>query len=112
MRGSRSLVRTEKAARPVFGLPESPWTGLGSPQRACAGFSPASQILPAGRPHRFRWLDRWGTSCLLPLTIASRLVIVVVGIGADGWDGLSGAARRAVEDATVVLGGARQLALL
>src|SRR5690606_37115402 len=27
---------------------------LGSPQRACAGFSPASQILPIVRPHRFR----------------------------------------------------------
>jgi precorrin-6B C5,15-methyltransferase / cobalt-precorrin-6B C5,C15-methyltransferase len=38
--------------------------------------------------------------------------IVVVGIGADGWDGLSPRARRAVEDADVLRGSARQLALV
>ncbi|MFL6124182.1 precorrin-6y C5,15-methyltransferase (decarboxylating) subunit CbiE [Actinophytocola sp.] len=38
--------------------------------------------------------------------------ITVVGIGADGWDGLTDAARRAVTDAEVVLGSGRQLALL
>src|SRR4029453_17893354 len=37
---------------------------------------------------------------------------VVVGIGADGWDGLSPAARRRVEAAEVVRGSARQLGLL
>ena len=86
--------------------------GLDSPQRACAGFSPASQILPAVRPRRFRRLGRWGTSCLLALTIALPLVIVVVGIGADGWDGLSARAREAVTSARVVLGGRRHLAML
>ncbi|HWM02025.1 MAG TPA: precorrin-6y C5,15-methyltransferase (decarboxylating) subunit CbiE [Actinophytocola sp.] len=40
------------------------------------------------------------------------MTITVVGIGADGWDGLSAAARRAVAEAEVVLGSARQLALL
>ncbi|PQP23613.1 precorrin-6y C5,15-methyltransferase (decarboxylating) subunit CbiE [Rhodococcus opacus] len=38
--------------------------------------------------------------------------IVVVGIGADGWDGLSPSARRAIEDADVVMGSGRQLALI
>ncbi|WP_181468240.1 precorrin-6y C5,15-methyltransferase (decarboxylating) subunit CbiE [Streptomyces sp. Amel2xB2] len=36
----------------------------------------------------------------------------VVGIGADGWGGLSGAARAALGGADVVIGGRRQLALL
>ena len=38
--------------------------------------------------------------------------LVVVGIGADGWDGLSPRARRAIEDAHVLRGSARQLALV
>jgi precorrin-6B C5,15-methyltransferase / cobalt-precorrin-6B C5,C15-methyltransferase len=38
--------------------------------------------------------------------------VTVVGIGADGWQGLSPAARRALEDADVLRGSARQLALL
>lgn len=38
--------------------------------------------------------------------------IVVVGIGADGWDGLAPRARRAVEAADVLRGSARQLALV
>ncbi|WP_236830946.1 precorrin-6y C5,15-methyltransferase (decarboxylating) subunit CbiE [Blastococcus sp. KM273128] len=38
--------------------------------------------------------------------------VVVVGIGADGWDGLAPRARRAVEDAEVLRGSARQLALV
>ncbi len=38
--------------------------------------------------------------------------VVVVGIGADGWDGLSPSARRAVEAAQVLRGSARQLALV
>ncbi len=38
--------------------------------------------------------------------------MVVVGIGADGWDGLSPGARRAVEDADVLRGSGRQLALV
>ncbi|MCV2491786.1 precorrin-6y C5,15-methyltransferase (decarboxylating) subunit CbiE [Geodermatophilus sp. YIM 151500] len=38
--------------------------------------------------------------------------VVVVGIGADGWDGLSPRARRAIEDADVLRGSARQLALV
>ncbi|MDV8076980.1 precorrin-6y C5,15-methyltransferase (decarboxylating) subunit CbiE [Rhodococcus sp. IEGM 1370] len=36
--------------------------------------------------------------------------IVVVGVGADGWDGLPLASRRAVEQADVVFGSARQVA--
>jgi precorrin-6Y C5,15-methyltransferase (decarboxylating) len=38
--------------------------------------------------------------------------MTVVGIGADGWDGLSPRARRAVEDADVLRGSTRQLALV
>ncbi len=38
--------------------------------------------------------------------------IDVVGIGADGWDGLGAAARAAVDAADVIFGSARQLALL
>ncbi|WP_408014489.1 precorrin-6y C5,15-methyltransferase (decarboxylating) subunit CbiE [Rhodococcus spongiicola] len=38
--------------------------------------------------------------------------IVVVGIGADGWDGLASRAQRAVRDAEVLMGSARQLALV
>ncbi|MBJ7451942.1 MAG: precorrin-6y C5,15-methyltransferase (decarboxylating) subunit CbiE, partial [Blastococcus sp.] len=38
--------------------------------------------------------------------------VVVVGIGADGWDGLSPVARRSIEDAEVLRGSERQLALV
>ncbi|MGY2002488.1 precorrin-6y C5,15-methyltransferase (decarboxylating) subunit CbiE [Blastococcus sp. SYSU DS1024] len=38
--------------------------------------------------------------------------IVVVGIGADGWDGLSPRARREIADAEVLRGSARQLGLV
>ena len=38
--------------------------------------------------------------------------LVVVGIGADGWDGLSAAARRSIEAAEVVRGSRRQLDLV
>ncbi|KUL36018.1 precorrin-6Y methyltransferase [Streptomyces sp. NRRL F-4489] len=40
------------------------------------------------------------------------LPLTVVGIGADGWDGLVPAARRELAAAEVLIGGARQLALL
>lgn len=40
------------------------------------------------------------------------MTLLVVGIGADGWDGLAPRARRAVEDADVLRGSARQLALV
>jgi precorrin-6B C5,15-methyltransferase / cobalt-precorrin-6B C5,C15-methyltransferase len=39
-------------------------------------------------------------------------IVTVVGIGADGWDGLSPAARSAVSAADVLMGSARQLALV
>ncbi|MGW0176234.1 precorrin-6y C5,15-methyltransferase (decarboxylating) subunit CbiE [Rhodococcus sp. NPDC003322] len=38
--------------------------------------------------------------------------VSVVGIGADGWDGLSPNSRRAIEDAEVLMGSARQLDLV
>ncbi|WP_326807894.1 precorrin-6Y C5,15-methyltransferase (decarboxylating) subunit CbiT [Streptomyces sp. NBC_01775] len=38
--------------------------------------------------------------------------VTVVGIGADGWDGLTRASRAALCEAEVLIGGARQLALL
>ncbi|MGV9304691.1 precorrin-6y C5,15-methyltransferase (decarboxylating) subunit CbiE [Nonomuraea sp. NPDC003727] len=39
-------------------------------------------------------------------------MITVVGVGADGWDGLSPQARQAVAEAGVLLGSARQLGLV
>jgi precorrin-6B C5,15-methyltransferase / cobalt-precorrin-6B C5,C15-methyltransferase len=42
----------------------------------------------------------------------SDLRVTVVGVGADGWDGLTPAARAVVAAADVVLGGPRQLGLL
>ncbi len=39
-------------------------------------------------------------------------LVTVVGIGADGWDGLSPIARRTIEDADVLRGSARQLGLV
>ncbi|MFG6194449.1 precorrin-6y C5,15-methyltransferase (decarboxylating) subunit CbiE [Nonomuraea sp. JJY05] len=39
-------------------------------------------------------------------------MITVVGVGADGWDGLSPDARRALEAAEVLMGGHRQLGLV
>jgi precorrin-6Y C5,15-methyltransferase (decarboxylating) len=38
--------------------------------------------------------------------------VTVVGIGADGWDGLGASARAAVQSAEVLLGSARQLSLV
>lgn len=38
--------------------------------------------------------------------------VVVVGVGADGWDGLSDSAKNAVHDAQVLMGSARQLDLV
>ncbi|MFY1649987.1 precorrin-6y C5,15-methyltransferase (decarboxylating) subunit CbiE [Solwaraspora sp. WMMB762] len=39
-------------------------------------------------------------------------VVTVVGIGADGWDGLSGAGRSALRAATALLGSRRQIELI
>ncbi|MFJ4013941.1 precorrin-6y C5,15-methyltransferase (decarboxylating) subunit CbiE [Streptomyces sp. NPDC090026] len=47
-----------------------------------------------------------------PPSATAPAAVTVVGIGADGWDGLSPAARDALRGAAVLLGGARQLALL
>jgi precorrin-6Y C5,15-methyltransferase (decarboxylating) len=44
--------------------------------------------------------------------VPGTVVVVVVGIGADGWTGVGDAGRTAMEKADVVFGGARQLALL
>lgn len=38
--------------------------------------------------------------------------VTVVGVGADGWDGLGAAARAAIEDADLLVGGARHLGLV
>jgi precorrin-6Y C5,15-methyltransferase (decarboxylating) len=46
------------------------------------------------------------------VTTAEGWTVTVVGVGADGWDGLSPAARRAVEGAEVLRGSARQLSLV
>jgi precorrin-6Y C5,15-methyltransferase (decarboxylating) len=42
----------------------------------------------------------------------SSQIVTVVGIGADGWDGLSTPSRQAAGQAEVIIGGARHLALL
>jgi precorrin-6Y C5,15-methyltransferase (decarboxylating) len=46
------------------------------------------------------------------VTIASARVITVVGIGADGWEGLAPVSRAWIEAVPVVLGGPRHLELL
>ena len=46
------------------------------------------------------------------MTAPEGWTVGVVGIGADGWDGLSPAARRAIEGAEVLRGSARQLSLV
>ncbi len=92
--------------RPVFGLPRS---CLGHRSGPCAGFSPASQILP-----------EWGTSRLVRVTIASAAMtstgvpteIVVVGIGADGWASLPASSQSLVLEASVLWGGSRHLSLV
>lgn len=38
--------------------------------------------------------------------------VTVVGVGADGWPGLSAESRAAIEDAEVLFGGKRQLDLV
>ncbi|WP_067685805.1 bifunctional cobalt-precorrin-7 (C(5))-methyltransferase/cobalt-precorrin-6B (C(15))-methyltransferase [Nocardia jejuensis] len=52
----------------------------------------------APQPHEYRW--------------AGAHPIAVVGIGADGWDGLGGSARREIAAAEVLFGSDRQLALI
>jgi precorrin-6Y C5,15-methyltransferase (decarboxylating) len=46
------------------------------------------------------------------VTVPEGWTVTVVGIGADGWDGLSPAARRAIESGEVLRGSARQLGLV
>lgn len=46
------------------------------------------------------------------MTTAEGWTVTVVGVGADGWDGLSPLARRAIEEAQVLRGSARQLDLV
>jgi len=45
------------------------------------------------------------------MTVAERW-LSIIGIGEDGWDGLNGEAKRAVESAELLYGGARHLALV
>ncbi|MFE7140787.1 precorrin-6y C5,15-methyltransferase (decarboxylating) subunit CbiE [Streptomyces sp. NPDC057644] len=47
-----------------------------------------------------------------PAPLPSPVAVAVVGIGADGWSGLTGTAREALREAEVLIGGARQLDLL
>jgi precorrin-6B C5,15-methyltransferase / cobalt-precorrin-6B C5,C15-methyltransferase len=70
-------------------------------------------------PHRAVAHDRPRGTSELRATIASLPVpdllpshVTVVGVPADGWSGLGGPARGVLSDAKVVLGSARQLALL
>src|SRR6201996_7205895 len=62
-------------------------------------------ITPVRRVHR-------GPSRSIAAVPTSDLRVTVVGVGADGWDGLTPAARAVVTMADVVLGGPRQLGLL
>src|SRR6185437_16708160 len=109
MDGREAGLRTGRVPAPAE-------RGPGSPQRACAGISPASQILPVQLPRRFRRLADRGTSCLSLVTISSGAMppatapisaqpVLVVGIGADGWEGVPPRARATVLRAAVVLGG-------
>ncbi len=47
-----------------------------------------------------------------PLVTVAAMTVTVVGIGADGWDGLAPKARAALERADLVVGSPRQLGLL
>ncbi|WP_328347450.1 precorrin-6y C5,15-methyltransferase (decarboxylating) subunit CbiE [Streptomyces violaceus] len=47
-----------------------------------------------------------------PARPAPAAAVTVVGIGADGWDGLTDASRAALSEAEVLIGGRRQLELL
>ncbi|MET9060950.1 precorrin-6y C5,15-methyltransferase (decarboxylating) subunit CbiE [Streptomyces antibioticus] len=49
---------------------------------------------------------------MTPVRPGPPLAVTVVGIGADGWDGLTDASRAALRDAEVLIGGPRQLGLL
>ncbi|MFE9368592.1 precorrin-6y C5,15-methyltransferase (decarboxylating) subunit CbiE [Streptomyces sp. NPDC006711] len=62
---------------------------------------------PAGSPRTPR-----GTHTVNPARTPSRPDVTVVGIGADGWGGLGSRGREVLLAADVVVGGARQLALL
>lgn len=50
--------------------------------------------------------------CVVDVPSEGAVRVAVVGIGAEGWEGLSPAARREVRDAEVLMGGSRQLALV
>lgn len=69
-----------------------------------------------GRPSRL--VSRWLTLPDVPPTDEVTPVspppsaVTVIGIGADGWDGLAAAGREALRTAEVVIGGPRQLDLL
>ncbi|UNS98128.1 precorrin-6y C5,15-methyltransferase (decarboxylating) subunit CbiE [Streptomyces tubbatahanensis] len=52
------------------------------------------------------------TSPTAPRDVAAPSALTVVGIGADGWAGLPEPSREALRGAEVLIGGARQLALL
>ncbi|MFH8462893.1 precorrin-6y C5,15-methyltransferase (decarboxylating) subunit CbiE [Streptomyces sp. NPDC017991] len=49
---------------------------------------------------------------MIPARPGPQPAVTVVGIGADGWEGLPGPSRTALRDAEVLIGGARQLDLL
>ncbi|NBE50948.1 precorrin-6y C5,15-methyltransferase (decarboxylating) subunit CbiE [Streptomyces boluensis] len=49
---------------------------------------------------------------MIPVRPGPTPAVTVVGIGADGWDGLPDASRTALLDAQTLIGGPRQLALL
>ena len=53
-----------------------------------------------------------GSYASIAAVSTSDLRVTVVGIGADGWDGLTPAARAIIGSAEIVLGGPRQLSLL
>ncbi|NEA04839.1 cobalamin biosynthesis bifunctional protein CbiET, partial [Streptomyces sp. SID10116] len=49
---------------------------------------------------------------MTPAPPAGIPAVAVVGIGADGWEGLPAASRAALAEADVLIGGPRQLELL
>jgi precorrin-6Y C5,15-methyltransferase (decarboxylating) len=63
---------------------------------------------PEGAPQRAPAGEERIEGGVAPVTVT----VTVVGVGADGWDGLSPAARRAISAAEVLRGSARQLALV
>lgn len=107
------------AARPVFGLTESRSLIPGWARITAAGLCRTLTGLPRFSPDTDLAVSDSGAfgaprTCHANIAAvpAADVRLIVVGVGADGWPGLSENARSLITAAEVVLGAARQLELL